>query len=400
MQTRNEFGEGSSLALHSDTIVVNWDHEGKSFIVALDKSSGEPRWRQERDESTSWSTPLVIDEQDLDTGGGERHQSGGAVMILPRARFSGSAGGSAANCIASPVAGSGIVFAMSGHRDPALLAIRYAGARGDLTGTDAVVWRLDAGTPYVPSPLLYGDVLYFFQKNDGILSCHDAKTGKPHYTRQRLEELSGIYPSPVGADGRVVRYPRPKRGCLCHQTGPEVRGPRGEQARRSVHCLAGGGRRQHLPARAPVPLLHRDEVTVLRLHRRQSSLRGRQRAAPAGLELLLQPAHQIGLRRVIGQVHVFPGVPLVVVRIRAPRSDRAEQRSATPHSGNGWCASSSPSCRRARSFAPRALLRTGRGYWLNTAVFQGRSGASSSGAMLAPSRPAGSGKPARSQSVG
>ena len=65
------------------------------------------------------------------------------------------------------------------------------------------MWRLDAGTPYVPSPLLYGDVLYFFQKNDGILSCHDAKTGKPHYTRQRLEELSGMYPSPVGADGRV-----------------------------------------------------------------------------------------------------------------------------------------------------------------------------------------------------
>jgi len=202
MKTRNEFGEGSSPALHGDTIVVNWDHEGESFIVALDKASGEQRWRQDRDEATSWSTPLVIKDSDLTqvvVSATKRVRS----YDLSSGKLLWECGGLGAGCVASPVAAGGMIFAMSGHRDPALLAIRYPGASGDLTGSNAIVWRLQEGTPYVPSPLLYGDLLYFAQKNDGILSCHDAKTGKPHYKRHRLEEINGIYPSPVGADGRV-----------------------------------------------------------------------------------------------------------------------------------------------------------------------------------------------------
>jgi outer membrane protein assembly factor BamB len=120
------------------------------------------------------------------------------------------------------VAGGGIVFTMSGHREPALLAIRYRGAKGDLTGSDAVVWKLDTGTPYVPSPLLYGDLLYFAQKNDAILSCYDAATGKPHYTRQRLEELTGLYSSIVGADGRVYILARNGATCVLEH-GPQFK---------------------------------------------------------------------------------------------------------------------------------------------------------------------------------
>jgi outer membrane protein assembly factor BamB len=201
MQTRNGFGEGSSPALHGDTIVVNWDHEGGSFIVALDKRSGEEKWRQSRDEGTSWSTPLVITDSNpvqVVTSATKKVRS----YDLSSGKVLWECGGLGAGCVATPVAGAGIVFAMSG-RDPALLAIRYAGASGDVTGSDSVVWHLDAGTPYVPSPLLYGDALYFAQKNDGFLSCYNAQTGKPYYSRERLEEIKGIYPSPVGADGRV-----------------------------------------------------------------------------------------------------------------------------------------------------------------------------------------------------
>ena len=61
MKTRNSFGEGSSLALQGTTLVINWDHEGDSFIVALDKRSGKELWRQERNEPTSWSTPLIVE---------------------------------------------------------------------------------------------------------------------------------------------------------------------------------------------------------------------------------------------------------------------------------------------------------------------------------------------------
>jgi len=55
METRNSFGEGSSPALHGNTVVVLWDHEGSDFLVALDKRTGRELWRQERDEPTGWS---------------------------------------------------------------------------------------------------------------------------------------------------------------------------------------------------------------------------------------------------------------------------------------------------------------------------------------------------------
>ena len=64
-------------------------------------------------------------------------------------------------------------------------------------------WKLDRGTPYVPSPLLYGDRLYFLASNNGVLSCFDVRTGKAHYEAQRLEGMRGVYASPVGATGRV-----------------------------------------------------------------------------------------------------------------------------------------------------------------------------------------------------
>ena len=61
MTTRYSFGEGASPTLHGDSLVVNWDHQGESFIVALDKTTSEEKWRVERDEETSWTTPLVVD---------------------------------------------------------------------------------------------------------------------------------------------------------------------------------------------------------------------------------------------------------------------------------------------------------------------------------------------------
>ena len=60
-QTRNAFGEGSSPALHGDTLVVPWDHEGADFVVALDAATGKERWRRERDEPTNWTTPHVVE---------------------------------------------------------------------------------------------------------------------------------------------------------------------------------------------------------------------------------------------------------------------------------------------------------------------------------------------------
>jgi outer membrane protein assembly factor BamB len=201
MQTRNGFGEGSSPALSGNTLVVNWDHEGEDFIVALDKETGTELWRQARNEETTWVTPLIVEH------------GGNTQVIVPATRKVRSydlatgkliweCGGLGSNVIPVPVVGHGMVFVMSGHNNKKLLAIRL-GRTGDLTGTDAVVWSLDKSTPYVPSPLLYGDHLYFFSGRDGRLSCFDAKSGRPHYEAVSLEGLPGVYASPVYADGRL-----------------------------------------------------------------------------------------------------------------------------------------------------------------------------------------------------
>jgi outer membrane protein assembly factor BamB len=91
---------------------------------------------------------------------------------------------------------------MSGFQGNAALAIRR-GRSGDLTGTDAIAWAHKKSTPYVPSPLLSEGKLYFFAGNNGVLSCLEAKTGKPLLDAERLESLQGVYASPLGAGGRV-----------------------------------------------------------------------------------------------------------------------------------------------------------------------------------------------------
>ncbi len=60
MQTRAGFGEGATPALFGDTLVIPWDHEGQSFVAALSAKNGDEKWRVERDEVTTWATPLIV----------------------------------------------------------------------------------------------------------------------------------------------------------------------------------------------------------------------------------------------------------------------------------------------------------------------------------------------------
>ena len=201
MRTRLSFGEGASPVLHGNALVVNWDHEDQDFLVALDKKTGKEIWRTERDEPTSWSTPIVV------THGGREQ-----VIVNATNRVRGydlatgkplwEAGGMTANVIPSPVHADGTVYVTSGFRGNALLAVRLAEAQGDVTGKGAIAWSYDRDTPYVPSPLLYKGGLYFLKTNSAVLTRIDVATGKPDYT-QRLEGLSNVYASPVAVGGRI-----------------------------------------------------------------------------------------------------------------------------------------------------------------------------------------------------
>jgi outer membrane protein assembly factor BamB len=202
MQVRRGFGEGSSPALHGDTVVINWDHEGDSFIIALDKRTGAERWKKERDEDTTWSTPLVVE-----VAGRPQVVVNASNRVRAYDLASGDVvwecGGQTPNAIPSPVFGQGLLIAMSGFRGNAIRAIRIAEAKGDVTDGPAVAWSYNEDTPYVPSPLLYGPDLYFLKHTNGILSCFEAATGEPRYAKQRLEGIENVYASPVGAAGRV-----------------------------------------------------------------------------------------------------------------------------------------------------------------------------------------------------
>jgi outer membrane protein assembly factor BamB len=201
MQTRNGFGEGSSPALHGDTMVVNWDHEGQDFVIALDKKTGKERWRNERDEPTTWATPLVVTpggKPQVVTSGTNRVRS----YDLATGTLVWEASGMTQNVIPSPVAAGDMLYLTSGFRGNALLAVRLAEARGDITGKPAIAWSYDRDTPYVPSPLLYKDALYFLKSNSAVLTRINVGTGKPTYT-QRLDGMTNVYASPVAAAGRV-----------------------------------------------------------------------------------------------------------------------------------------------------------------------------------------------------
>jgi outer membrane protein assembly factor BamB len=202
MKVKHGHGEGSSPALHGDTVVINWDHEGDSFAVALDKHTGKEIWRAARDEVSSWSTPLIIEE-----AGRPQAVIAATTRVrsydLATGKVIWECGGLSNNVVASPVAADGFLYAASSYEFQSMFAIRLEGASGDLTGTTAVTWKIDRHTPYVPSPLLYQGKLFFIRHLQAFLSCLEAKTGTPIFGPRRLPGFQMIYSSPVGAGGKV-----------------------------------------------------------------------------------------------------------------------------------------------------------------------------------------------------
>jgi outer membrane protein assembly factor BamB len=201
MQTRMGFGEGNSPALHGDTMVVIWDHEGTDYIIAIDTATGKEKWRKERDEPTTWATPHMV----VHDGRAQAVVPGTNKMIsydLATGNVVWQTAGLTLNQIPSAVSGEGMVYAMGGFRGNMARAVKLSDAKGELTGPPGLVWSYEKDTPYVPSPLLYRGGLYFLKTNSGILTYLDAPSGQPKYT-ERLAGVPNVYASPVAADGRV-----------------------------------------------------------------------------------------------------------------------------------------------------------------------------------------------------
>jgi outer membrane protein assembly factor BamB len=202
MEIVASFGEGSSPALSKDKIFIQWDHQKKSYLYALNKKTGEDVWVKDREEITSWATPLIVE---ID----------GKTQVITSATnkvrsYDSESGeiiwectGMTRNVIPNPVYADGIVYLMSGFGGTKLKAIDLAKAKGDVTGSPAVLWEYNQDTPYTPSPLLMDGKLYFLKNNNGTLTCLDAKEGKVVYSNQKLNGITNIFSSPTGNRDKI-----------------------------------------------------------------------------------------------------------------------------------------------------------------------------------------------------
>jgi outer membrane protein assembly factor BamB len=201
LHTRLGWGEAVTPVIAGDSLLINYDQEADSALYCLDASTGKDRWVAKRDEKTSWNTPLVVAH-----GGKTQVVTSGNTRIrshdLADGKVIWECGGMTVNPIPSAVKYRDSVICMSGYKGAMAVSIPLD-STGDLDTNGKVNWRYKSGTPYVPSPALVGDRLYFTATNSELLTVLDAATGKPIHEKERLPQCRSFYGSPMTAAGRV-----------------------------------------------------------------------------------------------------------------------------------------------------------------------------------------------------
>ncbi len=210
--TSNYHGPGGSPLLYKDRVIFYQD-QGQSFgparpagespgsfVAAVDARTGRQLWKTPRKEGVGWGTPVAVragrrDEIIVSS------QHGVRAYDPDTGRELWSAGGSTMEVIPTPAVGHGLLFCPSGRAGPTL-AIRPGGS-GDVTSTH-IAWQTPQGSPFVPSPLVYGDHLYLINDMTSIATGMEARTGKVLW-QGRLGEArrEGFSASPVAVDGKV-----------------------------------------------------------------------------------------------------------------------------------------------------------------------------------------------------
>jgi len=193
-------GTAGSPLLYKDRLILYQDQFNDSFIAAFDTRTGRELWRTRRDAQVGWGTPIAIRVGDHDeiivnsqwTVRAYNPDTGAEIW---------SCRGTTDEVIPTPVVGYGMVFCSSGRAGPTL-AIR-PGGRGDVTRTH-LAWTSPRGSPFVPSPILFGEHLYMVNDIASIVTCLEAMTGKVMWQgRLGVARREGFSASPVAVDGKV-----------------------------------------------------------------------------------------------------------------------------------------------------------------------------------------------------
>jgi len=190
-------GYCSSPVLFEDKVIINGDHDGDSYLVALDKQSGETLWKTDRLHKTrSYVTPLI-----RQTGGRTQLMLSGSKHILSIDPRNGTEhwriDGPTEQFVASPVFDGQRLFMAAGYPDYHVMAIRPTGS-GDVTKTH-VAWHETNAHCYVPSPVVIDGYL-IVADDRGTVNCYAADTGKRWWQERLGTHFSN---SLVAADGLV-----------------------------------------------------------------------------------------------------------------------------------------------------------------------------------------------------
>ncbi|MCZ6835247.1 MAG: PQQ-binding-like beta-propeller repeat protein [Planctomycetota bacterium] len=199
-----EWGFSSSPIIHEDKVIVQCDIMEDSFLTALDLATGRELWRTSRNEVPTWSTPTIdvregrsqvicngwkhIGGYDLETGAELWKISGGGDIPVP-----------------TPIVAHDLIYLTSAHGRMAPRIAIDVMAKGEIELTEEdpqIAWMYPNRGNYMQTPIVYGDLIYFC-KDDGIVSCYDAKTGEEHFRNRLGSGQSGFTASPVAADGKL-----------------------------------------------------------------------------------------------------------------------------------------------------------------------------------------------------
>ncbi len=194
-------GVASSPVLHGSLLFLQADEDSgeQSFMVALDKRTGEEVWKVSRDVQLSWTTPLIVEHSTgtvLVTVGNEwviayDPAGGEEVWRVP---------GLANNAIHSPMVSGDLLIATSGYPEKKAFAVRLGG-KGTL-GNDSVAWTYEKGLAYIPSNVLYDGILYV-TNDGGVLTALDPATGEVIYGGGR-SDIRGRYAASLVAGGGLI----------------------------------------------------------------------------------------------------------------------------------------------------------------------------------------------------
>ncbi|MDD4869146.1 MAG: PQQ-binding-like beta-propeller repeat protein [Kiritimatiellae bacterium] len=202
-------GGGASPIVFEDMVILPVDQEGpESFIIAVDRATGQTRWKTPRKStSAAASTPCIY------------QSAGKPAQVILSSRTAGVTGLDTKTgqllwelskvlplrVVASPVVAGDLVLANcgTGGKGLVMVAIRP----GDKDTPASMVYQVKTNAPYVPVPLVVGKKLFLWT-DVGTVSCLEAKNGKVLW-QDRLADTS-YYSSPVHINGRI--YNVSKRG--------------------------------------------------------------------------------------------------------------------------------------------------------------------------------------------